>query len=110
MPSSQPTARLSKEIPGIKTWESESLVRFTHTIYGILSLAVYYPHIPKDELLYTLFTLTFTKNMQLVEKKMKVLYSPIISNLLFLIGIHKIGRWASTPLSALIASCKTGHG
>ena len=93
-----------------KTWESESLVRLTHTIYGILSLADYYTHIPEDELLYTLFTLTFTKNRQLVGKKMKVLYSPIISNLLFLIGMHKIGRWASTPLSALIASCKTGNG
>ena len=47
-------------------------MRFTHTIYaGILSVADYYPHIPEDELLYTLFTLTFTKNMQLVEKKIE---------------------------------------
>lgn len=39
------------------------MVRFTHTIYGILSLADYYPHIPEDELLYTLFTVIFTENM-----------------------------------------------
>ena len=29
----------------------------------------------------------------------------MISNLLFLIGIHNIGRRASTPLSVLIESC-----
>ena len=49
----QPTARLRKEIKAFKTWESESLVRFTHTIYGIYSRD-YYPHIPEDELLYML--------------------------------------------------------